>query len=119
MLWWMLGKRVSLHPPLPPYPMPREQAAELSASDVILSTGHGPMRIKRLVGQRVRMQTHEAPVDVRALYGEKLDINSGEARGSRALNPQPVLQTTQSVPPTQYCMMDTSHVRMINDFCSE
>eukprot|EP00195_Chlamydomonas_chlamydogama_P008097 CAMPEP_0202901448 /NCGR_PEP_ID=MMETSP1392-20130828/14257_1 /ASSEMBLY_ACC=CAM_ASM_000868 /TAXON_ID=225041 /ORGANISM="Chlamydomonas chlamydogama, Strain SAG 11-48b" /LENGTH=393 /DNA_ID=CAMNT_0049588009 /DNA_START=96 /DNA_END=1277 /DNA_ORIENTATION=+ len=53
------------------------QAGELSGSDVQLSTGHGIIDIKRLIGQRVHVHTHDAPVTIRALYAENADISTG------------------------------------------
>lgn len=53
------------------------QGHELSASNVTLSTDGGLVVLKRLIGQMINVVTARGPIDITALYGERLDLRSG------------------------------------------
>mmetsp|Transcript_152 Transcript_152/g.336 ORF Transcript_152/g.336 Transcript_152/m.336 type:complete len:373 (-) Transcript_152:375-1493(-) len=52
---------------------------ELSGSNVELRTGRGAIDLKRLIGQRVQVELHNAPLRVGALYAENIVVHTGGA----------------------------------------
>jgi hypothetical protein len=60
-----------------PHTLCAQQGSDLSASDLTLESGSGPINVRRMLGLQCRVLTHGSPVSIKAAYGESVEVSTG------------------------------------------